>query len=313
MGAPSSAFWAAMVERDVTPSFTADVMSLVATDEPDLLLAEYATVAAMTTVKELTRLALVMTAWATEPGSAGFFSDGYSELIDRFRSRYGLAPLSGSLPDRTLDHFHAAGVGPNPSRAAELDVAGASAFAAHWNMVGPRRPRSIRVRHARNRVQQATQTDDNHRRDRSRRMVGSGDSRSKHEPRRLHCGIIDDRRAVRALSRRLGPRRRHAGPWRARQRARRDRNSHTDRDRSARGRSTRERQHRSTARHRHNHRSGSSRTRGTLRGDLGSSGLGCTSLRLRWPRTRLRGRCSVGLSAVYRNCPLAANGRSSPL
>ena len=34
MGAASSAFWAAMVERDVTPLFTADAMSLVATDGP---------------------------------------------------------------------------------------------------------------------------------------------------------------------------------------------------------------------------------------------------------------------------------------
>jgi UDP:flavonoid glycosyltransferase YjiC (YdhE family) len=98
MGAASGAFWAAMVERDVTPSFTADLMSLIATDEPDLLLAEYATVATMTTVKELTRLPLVMTAWATEPGSVGFLPDGYWELIDRFRSRHALAPLSGSLP-----------------------------------------------------------------------------------------------------------------------------------------------------------------------------------------------------------------------
>ena len=55
MGSASISFWVAMVDRDVTPSFTADVMSLVAADEPDLLLGEYATVSTMTTVKELTR------------------------------------------------------------------------------------------------------------------------------------------------------------------------------------------------------------------------------------------------------------------
>ena len=98
MGSASISFWVAMVDRDVTPSFTADVMSLVAADEPDLLLGEYATVSAMTTVKELTRLPLVMTAWATEPGCAGFLPDGYLDLLDRFRSRHGLAPLCGSLP-----------------------------------------------------------------------------------------------------------------------------------------------------------------------------------------------------------------------
>ena len=86
----------------MTPLFTADEMSLVATDEPDLLLAEYATVATMTTVKELTHLPLVMTAWATEPGSAGFFPDGYWELLGRARSGHGLAPLSGSLP---IEHW----------------------------------------------------------------------------------------------------------------------------------------------------------------------------------------------------------------
>ena len=102
VGAASLAFWTAMVERDVTPSFTADVMSLVATDEPDLLLGEYATVATMTTVKELTHLPLVMTAWATEPGSTGFFPDGYWEVLDRCRSAHGLAPLSGPLP---IDHW----------------------------------------------------------------------------------------------------------------------------------------------------------------------------------------------------------------
>ena len=102
MGAASMAFWSAMVERDVTPLFTADVMSLVATYEPDLLLGEYATFATMTTVKELTRKPLVMTAWATEPGSTGFFPDGYWEGLDRVRSGHGLAPLSGSLP---IDHW----------------------------------------------------------------------------------------------------------------------------------------------------------------------------------------------------------------
>jgi hypothetical protein len=77
-------------------------MSLIATDAPDLLLGEYATVATMTTVKELTDLPLVMTAWATEPGSAGFFPDGYLEGLERVRSGHGLAPLSGSLP---IDHW----------------------------------------------------------------------------------------------------------------------------------------------------------------------------------------------------------------
>jgi hypothetical protein len=102
MGAASSEFWAAMVDRDVTPLFIADLMTLIGRDKPDLLLAEYATVAAVTTVKELTDLPLVMTAWATEPGSPGFFPDGYWELLNASRSRSGLVRLDGSLP---VDHW----------------------------------------------------------------------------------------------------------------------------------------------------------------------------------------------------------------
>lgn len=75
-----------------------ELLSLVATDEPDLVLGEYATVATMTTVKELTHVPLVMAAWATEPGSAAFFPRGYWDVLDRCRSAHGLARLSGPLP-----------------------------------------------------------------------------------------------------------------------------------------------------------------------------------------------------------------------
>jgi UDP:flavonoid glycosyltransferase YjiC (YdhE family) len=102
MGAASAPFWTGVVERDVSPAFTTDVLSVVASFKPDLLLAEYATVMTMTTVRELTGLPLAMTAWGTEPGSARFFSHGLTESIRRFRQVSGLAPIEG-LPE--IEHW----------------------------------------------------------------------------------------------------------------------------------------------------------------------------------------------------------------
>ena len=47
-----------MVRRDVTPSFVRDTRSLIDSFTPDLLLAEIATIVAMTTVAALTQLPL---------------------------------------------------------------------------------------------------------------------------------------------------------------------------------------------------------------------------------------------------------------
>jgi UDP:flavonoid glycosyltransferase YjiC (YdhE family) len=102
MGAASAPFWVGVVERDISPAFTSDVLDLVTSFKPDLLLAEYATIMTMTTVRELTGLPLAMTAWATEPGSHGFLDSGLRESLNRFRQEYGLVPV-GDLP--ALEHW----------------------------------------------------------------------------------------------------------------------------------------------------------------------------------------------------------------
>lgn len=102
MGAASPVFWSGVVQRNLTPSFTTDVRSLVESYRPDLLLAEFAPVAAMTTVKELCHVPLVMTAWASEPGPGAFFDDAMHGAVDEFRANHGLPPVLGGFP---VDHW----------------------------------------------------------------------------------------------------------------------------------------------------------------------------------------------------------------
>jgi hypothetical protein len=102
MDAASPAYWFGVVQRDETPSFTTDVRSLVESFRPDLLLAEFATVATMTTVKELCHVPLVMTAWASEPGSGGFFDEAKHGAVDEFRATHGLPPVLGRFQ---VDHW----------------------------------------------------------------------------------------------------------------------------------------------------------------------------------------------------------------
>ena len=102
MGAASPVFLSGVVQRNLTPSFTTDVRSLVESYRPDLLLAEFAPVAAMTTVKELCHVPLVMTAWASEPGPGAFFDDAMHGAVDEFRANHGLPPVLGGFP---VDHW----------------------------------------------------------------------------------------------------------------------------------------------------------------------------------------------------------------
>jgi hypothetical protein len=78
------------------PPLTAALRELVGSFEPDLILGEYATLDAASTVSELERVPLAMTAWGTEPWSEDFFPAGWLPDFDAFRSSFGLPPSNGS-------------------------------------------------------------------------------------------------------------------------------------------------------------------------------------------------------------------------
>ena len=94
MGADSAAFWVETVNRDITVPLVHDLRRIVAEFRPSLLVAEAASFAAATIVREVESLPLVLTAWGVEPGvqsSLRLFSIGQ----DACRSAFGLAPWDG--------------------------------------------------------------------------------------------------------------------------------------------------------------------------------------------------------------------------
>jgi len=94
MGADSPAFWVETVNRDVTVPLVHDLRRIVVEFQPNLLVAEVASWAAATILREVERLPLVLTAWGVEPGtpsSIRLFGIGQ----DACRSAFGLAPWNG--------------------------------------------------------------------------------------------------------------------------------------------------------------------------------------------------------------------------
>jgi UDP:flavonoid glycosyltransferase YjiC (YdhE family) len=94
MGADSPAFWVETVNRDITVPLVHDLRRIVAQFRPNLLVAEAASFAAATILREVESLPLALTAWGTEPGvksSLDLFGIGQ----DACRSAFGLAPWDG--------------------------------------------------------------------------------------------------------------------------------------------------------------------------------------------------------------------------
>jgi UDP:flavonoid glycosyltransferase YjiC (YdhE family) len=94
MGADSPAFWVETVNRDITVPLVHDLRRIVAEFRPNLLVAEAASFAAASILREVESLPLVLTAWGTEPGvqsSLDLFGIGQNAC----RSAFGLAPWDG--------------------------------------------------------------------------------------------------------------------------------------------------------------------------------------------------------------------------
>jgi len=94
MGADSPAFWVDTVNRDITVPLVHDLRRIVAEFRPNLLVAETASWAAATILREVAGLRLVLTAWGTEPGNpTGLRLFGIRQ--DACRGAFGLPPWDG--------------------------------------------------------------------------------------------------------------------------------------------------------------------------------------------------------------------------